>query len=127
MRRYFVRASSLGTRRASLRSRDAEGEAHGEPRAGGGLNADYVLPATALHLGATYYGAYGFGVKGLDPEKNPEIDNTLPVGSTSTSAEVLREPRQEGSLSRPLRTRTFCRPSATDAAVRFHVLVARRG
>lgn len=56
--------------------------------AGGGINADYQLPGTDLHLGATYYGAYGFGLNGPNPENNPKIDNTLPGSSLSTFAET---------------------------------------
>ncbi len=54
----------------------------------GSLHLDYALPNTPLHLGTTYFGAYPFGANGLRPQRNPQIDNTLPGFAMSTFDEA---------------------------------------
>lgn len=55
---------------------------------GGNLHLDYALGGTPLHIATTYFGAYPFGANGLRPQRNGQIDNTLPGFALSTLGEA---------------------------------------
>jgi hypothetical protein len=54
---------------------------------GGSLHLEYH-PETNFFVGATYSGAYPFGLTGKDPAANPHVDNTLPGFPLSTFNEA---------------------------------------
>jgi len=55
---------------------------------GGSLHLDYALRHTPLHVATTYFGAYPFGANGLRPQRNGQIDNTVPGFAMSTFDEA---------------------------------------
>jgi len=55
---------------------------------GGSLHLDYALGKTPLHIATTYAGAYPFEANGVRPQKNGQIDNTLPGFALSTFNEA---------------------------------------
>lgn len=60
------------------------------------LHVGYAIPHSALSLGATYFGAYAFGINGLHPEFNPHVDNTLPGFAESTLLEAYARYQSPG-------------------------------
>jgi hypothetical protein len=52
--------------------------------AGAALSAEYRIPNSPVSIGATYYGAYPFGLNGASPQTNNTVDNTLPGFGLST-------------------------------------------
>jgi hypothetical protein len=52
------------------------------------IRVGYGLKDTPFSLGATYFGAYAFGLNGASPQFNPHVDNTLPGFSESTLLEA---------------------------------------
>jgi hypothetical protein len=57
--------------------------------AGAGLSAEYRIPHSDVSLGATYYGAYPFGLNGSSPQNNNNVDNTLPGFALSTLGQAF--------------------------------------
>ncbi|MBC5803602.1 MAG: outer membrane porin, OprD family, partial [Candidatus Eremiobacteraeota bacterium] len=55
---------------------------------GASLHLDYALGNTPLHIATTYFGAYPFGANGVAPQKNHQIDNTVPGFAMSTFDEA---------------------------------------
>lgn len=54
----------------------------------GFVHADYKFAKTGFTLGASYLGAYAFGLNGLHPERNGLADNTLPGATLSAFPET---------------------------------------
>jgi hypothetical protein len=52
--------------------------------AGAALSAEFRVPHSPVSIGATYYGAYPFGLNGSSPQNNNNVDNTLPGFALST-------------------------------------------